>query len=181
MSDLDDAHRVVTFWRTAGPKAWFAKDLDFDQRFREAFLDLHMACARREREAWLNTAQGALALILLLDQFPRNAFRGTAHMFATDPLARHYANRAIEAGHDQRIDIDLRVFMYLPFEHSEAPADQIKSVALHEPMGADWMPYAISHRDIIERFGRFPHRNAVLGRETTSDEQTFLDSGGFAG
>lgn len=181
MSDQDDVHRMLAFWQTAGSEAWFAKDLAFDRRFRDEFLDLHMACARREHDAWMSTAEGALALILLLDQFPRNAFRGTAHMFATDPLARHYANQALEAGHDQKIGNDLRVFMYLPFEHSEARADQVKSVALHEPMGADWMPYAISHRDIIERFGRFPHRNAVLGRHTTPQEQAFLDSGGFAG
>lgn len=181
MNGQDDVHRIVAFWRNAGPAAWFAKDLAFDQRFRDEFLDLHMACARREHDDWLNTAEGALALMLLLDQFPRNAFRGTAHMFATDPLARYYAEKALQAGHDHQIDSDLRAFMYLPLEHSEAPADQARSVALFEPLGATWLPYAITHRDIIERFGRFPHRNAVLGRHTTPQEQAFLDSGGFAG
>ena len=181
MSTHPDAQRMVTFWRAAGRQAWFAKDDAFDRRLRDEFLELHMACARRENDAWMETAEGALALILLLDQFPRNAFRGTGHMFATDPLARHYANQALATGLDQQIDDDLRVFAYLPFEHSEALDDQLKSVALHTPLGGDWMPHAIKHRDIIEQFGRFPHRNAALGRETTPEEQAFLNAGGFAG
>ncbi len=172
---------VVRFWRDAGPEAWFRKSDDFDQRLRARFLDAHMAAATRALDHWADTAEGSLALLILLDQFPRNAFRGTAHMFATDPLALHFARLALTHGHDQATDAGLRAFFYLPLEHSEAPADQDRCVALCHPLGGQTHDYAIIHRDIIRRFGRFPHRNAVLGRETTPEEQAFLDSGGFAG
>ena len=119
--------------------------------------------------------------MILLDQFPRNCFRGTAHMFATDPLARYFARRALDAGHDQAVEQSLRMFFLLPFEHSENLADQHFCVEKMLPLGDELLQYAITHRDIIHRFGHFPHRNAVLGRETTPDEQAFLDSGGFAG
>jgi uncharacterized protein (DUF924 family) len=144
-------------------------------------LDLHFAAARRELDAWLDTASGALALLLLLDQVPRNALRGTAHMFATDPLARRFARQAVAAGRDREVDPELRLFVYLPFEHSEDLADQERAVELIRPLGPLYERYAVEHRDVIRRFGRFPHRNAVLGRETTADEQAFLDGGGFAG
>ena len=138
-----------------------------------------MAAARGELEAWLGDPEGALALLLLLDQIPRNIFRDSAHSWATDGLARHYANRAIEAGHDQAFDVALRAFFYLPFEHSEDLADQERSVALFE--AADdktFMSYAIGHREAIRKFGRFPHRNAALGRVNTAEEQAWLDAGG---
>lgn len=174
------ADTVVDFWRAAGAQKWFAKDDDFDRDFRARFLDAHMAAARRELDHWLDEAEGALALLILLDQFPRNTFRGTAHMFATDPLALAFARDAVARGHDTATDAALRVFFYLPFEHSEALADQDRSVALCEGLG-EYARYAVIHRDVIARFGRFPHRNAVLGRETTAEEQAFLDAGGFAG
>ena len=124
--------------------------------------------------------------MILLDQFPRNLYRGTAHAFATDPLARMFARAALAAGHDQATEALLRRFFYLPFEHSESLADQELGVELCAALQADsgdeeTMKFAIVHRDIIARFGRFPHRNAVLGRETTPEEQEFLDEGGFAG
>lgn len=172
---------VTTFWRTAGPDAWFEKSEAFDSEFRGRFLDLHHAAARRELDDWISHAESALALMILLDQFPRNCFRGTAHMFATDPLARHFANKAVAAGHDMAVDTDVRVFFYLPFEHSETLEDQHRSVALTEANAADYLKYAVEHREIIERFGRFPHRNPALGRETTSEERAFLDGGGFSG
>lgn len=172
---------VVGFWRDAGPESWFRKDPDFDLHFRERFLQWHMAAARRELDDWINDAQGALALMILLDQFPRNAFRGTAHMFATDPLARYFAAKLIASGFDQQIEPQLRVFCYLPFEHSESLADQERSLFLHAALDPSERVYAEEHHRIIVRFGRFPHRNQSLGRSTTVPEQEFLDSGGFAG
>lgn len=182
MTELDErALAVTTFWRQAGEDAWFEKNESFDADFRNRFLDLHLAAARRECDHWGDHAEGSLALMILLDQFPRNCFRGTGHMCATDPLARHFAAKAIAAGHDLVLDEDVRVFLYLPFEHSELLADQIRSVELTTAGASEYLKYAVEHRDIIQRFGRFPHRNRMLGRETTPDEQTFLDGGGFSG
>ncbi|MDQ0704340.1 uncharacterized protein (DUF924 family) [Pseudomonas sp. W3I7] len=175
------AEAVIAFWKQAGPKRWFAKDEAFDAAFRETFHATHMQAARRELEGWLDSAPGALALLILLDQYPRNAFRGTAHMFATDPLARLYAYRMVDAGLDQQIEPQLRAFCYLPFEHSEDPADQQHSLALNQHLDASTYHWAKEHADIIERFGRFPHRNAVLARATTELEHEFLKAGGFAG
>lgn len=172
---------VVAFWREAGEEKWFAKDPAFDAEFRERFLDLHMAVAARRHEAWIATADGALALILLTDQYPRNSFRGTAHMYATDPLARHYAREAETAGYMEQLAPELRVFLCLPFEHSEDPADQDLGCALSERLGEQLQSYAELHRDIIRRFGRFPHRNEMLARETTAEEASFLAEGGFSG
>ncbi|HEY4582532.1 MAG TPA: DUF924 family protein [Lysobacter sp.] len=179
---MPDAAAVVAFWREAGPAKWFARDDAFDARCRD-FLDLHFAAARRELDAWRDDAEGALALLILLDQIPRNVFRGSAHAYATDPLARFIADAAIDAGFDGATEEALRVFFYLPFEHSESLDDQRRSLGLHRerlttPEADAW---ARLHLDIIERFGRFPHRNAALGRATTPAEREFLDSGGFAG
>ncbi|MFP3496632.1 DUF924 family protein [Pseudomonas sp. SIMBA_059] len=175
------AEAVVEFWKQAGPKRWFAKDAAFDAAFRDTFYETHMQAARRELEDWLASAEGALALLILLDQYPRNAFRGTPHMFATDPLARLYARRMVDAGLDTLIEPELRAFCYLPFEHSEDPADQQRSVALNQQLDARTFHWAKEHANIIERFGRFPHRNALLARATTEPEQAFLKAGGFAG
>ena len=177
-SDVDD---VLSFWREAGPKRWFAKNAAFDSEFRERLLDLHFAAARRELDAWAGSAEGALALLILLDQFPRNAFRGSAQMYATDALARHFARIAVDAGLDRLIEPELRQFCYLPFEHSEDLADQERSVALSRALGPRHAKHALRHRDIIARFGRFPHRNALLGRDSTPEELAFLAAGGFAG
>ena len=175
------APEVVRFWREAGPDRWFAKDEAFDGRFRASCMALHEAAARGELRSWLATPESALALVLLLDQFPRNCFRGTPRMFATDALARDVAAAVIEDGHDRAVAAELRVFFYLPYEHSEDLADQERAVELIAPLGETDRHYAELHRDIIRRFGRFPHRNAVLGRATTAEEQRFLDEGGFAG
>ncbi|AVQ04356.1 DUF924 domain-containing protein [Caulobacter segnis] len=179
---------VVSYWRQAGPAKWFAKDAAFDSAIALKFEQTHYRASMRRYDAWAQTAEGALALLILLDQFPRNMFRGTPHAFATDPLARTFARAAIAAGHDHdpAIDPTLRPFFYLPFEHSESLVDQEFSVQLFAALQADTgdeesMKWALLHRDIIARFGRFPHRNAGLGRETTAAEQEFLDEGGFAG
>ncbi|TIR23859.1 MAG: DUF924 family protein [Mesorhizobium sp.] len=182
MAELDArALSVTKFWRDAGEDAWFEKDDAFDTDFRSRFLELHYAAARRECDDWNAHAEGSLALMILLDQFPRNCFRGTGHMYATDPLARHFADRAIAAGHDLMLDEIVRVFLYLPFEHSESLGDQKRSVELTAARAPNDLKYAEEHLEIIERFGRFPHRNRMLGRETTPEEQAFLDGGGFAG
>jgi uncharacterized protein (DUF924 family) len=177
--------QVVSFWREAGPKRWFEKDEAFDAAFRDTLMQTHMAAARRELDRWSETPEGSLALMILLDQLPRNCFRGTGHMYATDPLARRFARKAIEAGHDRALEGPIRVFFYLPFSHSENLADQEEAVrfnlSLPEEFAEDYAKHARGHRDIVARFGRFPHRNAILGRDTTPEEQAFLDGGGFAG
>lgn len=176
-----DAARVVAFWRDAGPALWFAKDPAFDTAFRDGFLGLHMRAARRALDDWAADAQGVLALLLLLDQFPRNAFRGTGHMYATDALARVFARHALAARQDHDVEPALRLFLYLPFAHSEDSADQDESVRLSVTLPPPSPGNARRHRDIIRRFGRFPHRNPMLGRTTTPDEQAYLDAGGYAG
>jgi len=177
---------ILTFWRDAGPKRWFDKNDGFDAAIRLKFEATHHAAARGEHDRWTLSADGALALLLLLDQFPRNLYRGSAHSYATDPLARSLAAEALARGHDRRFDPALRPFFYLPFEHSEDLADQDRSVALCKAMRAEtgeegFLKWAIGHRDVIVRFSRFPHRNRALGRVTTAEEQAFLDEGGFAG
>ena len=143
-------------------------------------MALHEAAARGELAAWEESAEGALALVILLDQFPRNMFRGTAHAFATDALPRVVANRALARGFDQATDEMMRPFFYLPFMHSELLADQDRSVRLHEAFGdPERLKYAAIHRDIVMEFGRFPHRNRAMGRDTTPVEHEFLDDGGF--
>lgn len=172
---------VVDFWMGAGPKAWFARDAAFDEDLRTRFEAAHHAAARGELADWEDSAEGVLALLILLDQIPRNIFRKSPHAFATDPLARQIARRAIERDFDRQTDPGARSFFYLPFEHSEDLSDQDFSVDLcTERASADTLKWAKVHRDVIARFGRFPHRNAVLGRTTTAEEQAFLDDGGFS-
>lgn len=176
---MTSAHDVLRFWREAGMGKWFGGGPAFDAECRDRFLDAHHAAARREYEHWMDAAEGALALVLLLDQIPRNVFRASAHGYATDPLALHYATRAIAAGLDAAADPALRFFFYLPFEHSEQLQDQERAVELFTALGnANLLGYATAHRDVIARFGRFPHRNAALGRSNTPDEQAWLDAGG---
>ena len=173
---------VIGFWRHAGPQKWFKKVHAFDEAIRLKFEPVHHRAARGEYDAWAETADGALALLILLDQFPRNLYRNSAHAFATDPKARTIARAAIERGFDRQVDPALRNFFYLPFEHSEDLADQDYGLALVAEGGVeDDLKWAALHRDIIVRFGRFPHRNACLGRMTTAEEQEFLDEGGFSG
>lgn len=176
-----EAVAVVAFWHQAGPSMWFAKDAAFDQRFRERFLAAHEAAAAGALSHWRETPQGALALAILLDQFPRNAFRGTARMYATDDLARRIADKAIQDGFDLRVETRMSLFFYLPFAHSENMADQERSVTLARRLGEPNLSHARHHKDIIQRFGRFPHRNPILGREMKPEEQRYLDEGGFAG
>ena len=177
---------ILIFWRNAGPSQWFAAKPAFDEAIRLKFEPVHQAAARGEYDAWRDEAEGALALVILLDQFPRNLYRRSGHAFATDPLARAITRQAIARGFDRQAEAQLRPFFYLPFEHSEILADQDEGVALCEALAEETgdqetLKWARMHRDIIERFGRFPHRNPMLGRATTAAEQVFLDEGGFAG
>jgi uncharacterized protein (DUF924 family) len=178
----DQAPDILAFWQAAGPDKWFTKDAAFDAEIRKRFLAAHEAAATGALGSWENNPAGALALVILLDQFPRNIFRGDARTFATDLTARAVAERSIAHGYDQQFTLPMRLFFYLPFMHAETLADQERCVALFEAAGeVGWMKFAIEHADIIRRFGRFPHRNLLLGRATTPDEQAFLDAGGFAG
>jgi uncharacterized protein (DUF924 family) len=176
-----EAREVVAFWRDAGPGRWFAKDPAFDRQFRERFAALHDAAACGLLDEWLETADGALALVILLDQYPRNAFRGTPRMYATDSHARSVADAAIRAGHDRAAPREMQLFFYLPFAHSEDMFDQRRSVALVTRLGGVDLEHAKRHHDIIARFGRFPHRNPILERAMRPEEQAYLDAGGYAG
>jgi uncharacterized protein (DUF924 family) len=181
MSEVTPAE-VVRFWRQAGPDKWWKKDAAFDRTVRSKFLALHEAASRGELADWEDSAEGALALIILFDQFPRNMFRGSPHAFATDPLARAVADRALARGFDRATDEALRMFFFMPFMHSETLADQDRCVALFDALGVPGQTeFATGHRDIIVRFGRFPHRNRIVGRDTTAAEREFLDGGGFSG
>lgn len=187
MSDRETETRVspeevLGFWLGAGPERWFKKDEAFDADIRARFNKLYEDAAAGELGSWEDTPEGTLALVIVLDQFPRNMFRGSALAFAADPLARAVATRAIERGFDRQVAMPCRSFFYLPFEHSERLADQERCVALMRATGdAEQLKWADLHADIIRRFGRFPHRNAALGRATTAEERAFLKSGGFAG
>jgi uncharacterized protein (DUF924 family) len=172
---------VISFWQEAGKAMWFAKDENFDRRFREKFLSTYDAARCGELEEWSATPNGALALLILLDQFPRNTFRGTARIYESDARARDLAERAIAADFHRQICPRLRAFIYMPLHHSEQLADQERAVELMRELGEEAARAAEHHCDIIRRFGRFPHRNAILGRTTTIVEQDYLDQGGFAG
>lgn len=172
---------VLAFWREAGPSRWFRKDAAFDAECRSRLLGAHEAAVRGDLDSWGNNADGALALLILIDQFPRNAFRGTARMYESDPKARDVARAAIEAGFDKSAEPDLRNFFYLPLMHSEDLPDQDRAVELARGLGGEALRYALIHRAIIEKFGRFPHRNEILGRTSTPQEEKFLADGGFAG
>jgi uncharacterized protein (DUF924 family) len=182
MGAMKSENDVLTFWRDAGPDKWFGKDDAFDRAIQDNFLATHEAAASGQLQYWERTPDGALALVIALDQFPRNMFRGSARAFAADALARDAADRALAKGFDRKVAPALRAFFYLPLMHSEKINDQERCVALCRTLGnEDNLKYAELHADIIRRFGRFPHRNAVLGRESTPAEQAFLNGGGFAG
>lgn len=171
---------VAAFWRDAAAH-WFAKSDAFDAEFRDRFGADHERAARGELDDAATTPEAALGLVILLDQLPRNAFRGTPRMYATDALARAQTLRAIAAGFDVAIEPALRPFFYLPLSHSEALADQDRAVALNARTDAEYLRHAVQHRDIVARFGRFPHRNAILGRIDSPAEAAFLAGGGFKG
>ena len=169
---------VVAFWfaPTVQP-LWFAATPDFDAALRARFLATYRAAATDRLAAWETTAVGALALVIVLDQFPLNMFRGQPESFATEAAARAVADRAIARGFDQALPPEQRQFLYLPFMHGEALADQERSVRLYQQPGLeDSLRFARHHQALIQRFGRFPHRNAILGRGSTAEELAYLAS-----
>ena len=184
--DLDRAQDVLDFWfDEAGEKAWFKLDPVFDEKVRARFEVLAQEKAQeveRGESPWEKRAFSALALILLLDQFPRNMYRDQAASFAWDGLALVVAKRAIDKGFDLQMPEPARSFFYMPFMHSEALADQKRCIELCDTRleGSGTAKHARKHADVIERFGRFPHRNELLGRICTPEEETFLASGGYA-
>ena len=172
---------VIEFWTEAGYDRWYKTDHDFDALIRERFLIVHEAAVRGDLD-WADDAPTALATLILLDQFSRNMFRGTPRAFASDPRAAEVAGRAVARGFDRTYEPPLRGFFYLPFTHAEDLNQQRRGEALYAAAAdANGLKWATHHREIIERFGRFPHRNAILGRATTPDEQAFLDADGFSG
>jgi len=173
---------VIDFWLAQPAKAYFTADARFDDRLREKFGATHANAASGALDAWQETRDGRLGLILLLDQMSRNLHRGTPGMFGADPKALALAAKAIDLGDDGECEASVKCWYYMPFMHSEALADQDRCVELCKQPGLeDTLPFAVTHRDIIVRFGRFPHRNAILDRMTSAEEQAFLDSGGFSG
>jgi len=176
--DTTRAEEVLQFWFDEHPKDWFVKRDAFDEEIRGAFLSLYETAAAGELAAWHESARACLALAIVLDQFPRNLFRGTARAFATDQQAREAARVILERGWDRSMTESERLFAYLPFEHSESIEDQDLSCALMKDFPEDLRGYAERHREIIRRFGRFPHRNGILGRQSTPAEIEFLKQPG---
>ncbi|MGY8661534.1 DUF924 family protein [Bradyrhizobium sp. UFLA05-109] len=184
MTDVNDIAPagVLAFWREAGSERWYKRDDVFDAEIRNRFLKLWRRGANGDLSSWEASDDGALALVIVLDQFPRNMFRGDAMTYASDAVAREVARRALARGADGRVDPALREFFYLPFVHSEHLPDQLHCVALFRKIDdSESLKYAEEHAHIIRRFGRFPHRNRILRRSSTPDEQAFLDDGGFSG
>jgi len=170
------APEVLRFWFGQDAKRWFEKNAAFDAEIRTRFLPLYEELSRNED--WLSQPRDCLARIVVLDQFPRNMFRGSPRAFATDPLALAAAKHAVAKGYDRgMLDVE-RQFVYLPFEHSESLADQERACELMRPLGDDLYDWAVRHKRIIERFGRFPHRNEILGRQSTPEEIEFLKQPG---
>lgn len=174
------ARELLRFWfEETDPELWFAKNDDFDAACRDRFGALYERAATSEFADWEETPEGCVALVIALDQLPRNIHRGDARAFATDPAARAVLRRALERGFDQVLPRRWRQFLYMPLQHSEDAADQALSVALNATLGdEEVLKFARAHKDIIERFGRFPHRNGALGRETTAEEAAFLEQPG---
>jgi uncharacterized protein (DUF924 family) len=179
---MREIRHILEFWfAPANKPRWFKKDAAFDDAIRREFEGVHERAAAGRLAAWQNTPEGALALCLCLDQFPRNIYRGTPRAFASDAKARAVADWAVDRGFDLHFERDdERTFFYLPFEHSENLDDQHRAVELIRTRCRDpeLVRYAVLHRDVIEKFGRFPHRNAILGRRTTPAEEEYLKQPG---
>ncbi|MDZ7602398.1 MAG: DUF924 family protein [Hoeflea sp.] len=167
---------VLDFWfGELTPKQWFVKDPELDRKITERFSGLHLALSRVIPSEWRASPEARLALVIVLDQFPRNIYRGSPMSFATDTLALNAAKAALAVGADAAVGEERRIFFYMPFEHAESLTEQDRAVALFEALGDDtYLDYARQHQDIIQRFGRFPHRNSILGRTSTAEEEAYL-------
>jgi len=173
---------IINFWSAAGPQRWFTKDAAFDGELSVNFKDLLADGRAGHLDHWAETAEGALGLVILLDQFSRNIHRGSPLMFAADARALSIAKNSINRGDHYAFPAPMAKWLCLPLEHAEDIDAQERCVGLFGTRGpAENLPYAIQHRDIITRFGRFPHRNAILGRASTPAERAYLADGGFAG
>jgi uncharacterized protein (DUF924 family) len=182
MSAVIGPQDVIGFWKEAGPDKWYARNEAFDREIAARFGRLHASVAAGAHADWAATPDGALALIILLDQFSRNLHRDAPEAFAQDELGRKIAADAVDAGFPEKVEPVFRQFFCTPFMHSESLADQAHCVSLSHRLGtADTLKFALIHERIIRRFGRFPHRNGVLGRHTTPAERQFLEGGGFSG
>lgn len=178
---VNDPIDVLEFWWTAGPEKWFAGGETFDDACRR-FRPLYEAAAEGRIDDWAEVPHTALALVIVTDQFPRNIFRGTDRAFRTDAKALSVATSAVDRGFDRAFPAMARKFFFLPFMHSEDIAAQERGLDLYRALGdQEGYYYMLIHYDVIRRFGRFPHRNGVLGRETTPEEAAYLASGGFSG
>lgn len=169
---------IVDFWFSDRVKPlWFNSTPAFDRQLRDRYEPLWQQAADGKLDHWTESAEGALAMVILLDQIPLNIYRGKAQSFATEAKARDIARGAIEKGWDDALTDEQKAFLYMPFMHSEALEDQDRSVALYEAAGLEYnLKFAHHHRELIRRFGRFPHRNALLDRESTAAEQAYLAS-----
>jgi uncharacterized protein (DUF924 family) len=179
-SGIGGIREVLDFWFDPASKLhWFAPNAAFDREVARRLGALHERAATGALETWQSSAEGCLALCILLDQAPRQLFRGQARAFATDEMALAVARTALASGFDRELPVEQRVFLYLPLMHSEQLADQERCVALFEEEELrDQLSYAVEHAEIVRRFGRFPHRNAALGRPSTAEEEAYLrDSG----
>jgi uncharacterized protein (DUF924 family) len=175
-------HDIIAFWSKAGPARWFTKDAAFDGQLSVRFRRALAEARRGAFDHWAETSEGALALIIMLDQFSRNIHRGSPLMFAADARALALAKRSVARGFHQGFPAPQRMWFFMPYEHAEDLDAQWRCVALFESTGlSDMVYYARMHRDIIQRFGRFPHRNPVLGRRSSAEEIAFLKAGGFSG
>ena len=172
------AQEIIDFWFSDEVrKLWFNSTPQFDASLRERFLALWQQASRGELDQWQQSAVGCLALVIILDQFPLNMFRAQAQSFATEAQSRGVAQVAIDQGFDQDLDIGQRAFLYMPFMHSETLADQQRALELFDQPGLeDNLRFARHHHDIIEKFGRFPHRNEALGRQNNAAEIDYLNS-----
>jgi uncharacterized protein (DUF924 family) len=167
---------VLDFWFGLAPERWWKTDPSLDEAIRKRFLALWQAQRENLPEPFLASPGEALAAAILFDQFPRNMFRGRAEAYATDPLARAVAKGAVDRGFDRELAVDRQAFLYMPFEHSEDLDDQKRSLLLFTALGDDHLlGYARKHHDVVARFGRFPHRNSVLGRRPRAEEQAAGD------
>lgn len=182
MTSLASRENIISFWEGAGPGKWFSQDDAFDAEIRDRFMETYEAAVAGDLADWEEDPPGALALLILLDQFPRNMFRGSRKVYATDALSLTIAEQAIAAGFHKAFRPPMSRFFILPLTHAEDLAAQDRAIALNEELGdADGAKWARHHRDIVARFGRFPHRNEILGRETTPEEMQFLTENAFRG
>ncbi|MBT2988652.1 MAG: DUF924 domain-containing protein [Candidatus Thiodiazotropha sp. (ex Ctena orbiculata)] len=174
----DEIDQLIGFWFSDRVKPLhFNSTAAFDEEIRDRYFALWQRAEKGGLEHWKASKEGCIALVILLDQFPLNMFRGRAEAFATEAQSRDVAGHAIEAGFDKQMPAEWRAFLYLPYMHSESLSDQERSVVLFESAGLKAnLKWAKHHRELIRRFGRFPHRNEILGRESTADEIGYLQS-----